>query len=550
MSKIGFWGCSLVSPTLCGNSGILLSYGRALINIAIPSDETHLHIFSTSQIVGFCFCLSACSTLFTFTKWCSLMWVRSRIWNGRLLTHVLGFSSEESAKIEFRKELLSTNTKGRERGPESELKMVKKEVQDQGNGQDWMTENVGETSIGLKLGKRIYFEDRGGRGNRDSTFLQNLTNTSKKNSSNKKQNASSSSTTPSANIPRCRAEGCKASLSNAKDYYRRHKICEWHSKAVMVKVGNLEQRFCQQCSRFHVLDEFDEGKRSCRRRLAGHNLRRRKKQPEAIHSLHSASFSYLQDDKHVLSNPGLLHQHHQRSTNFMASSLDHTSLQTCHTQILKLLGIPTPSSLQLQHFMESSAGLLTDSHGLAFSKPTGAFGLISSQASPLPSHPPSGRALSLLSSSLGFPNDCCTMSLGVSHHPSPSMEQLFAQNQATSYPQILTRSISQPCFTPISNKLLGMVTSSQSLCSSNEGLTALPTTMKVEKHELPLTSTLDDNFISQQNEFQSLFAGDTQCGRNSLGLVQITAPQFPASRPAALETLGRVQHTHKSMFGN
>lgn len=234
----------------------------------------------------------------------------------------------------------------------------------------------------------------------------------------------------------------------------------------------------------------------------------------------------------------------------MASSLDHTSLQTCHTQILKLLGIPTPSSLQLQHFMESSAGLLTDSHGLAFSKPTGAFGLISSQASPLPSHPPSGRALSLLSSSLGFPNDCCTMSLGVSHHPSPSMEQLFAQNQATLYPQILTRSISQPCFTPISNKLLGMVTSSQSLCSSNEGLTALPTTMKVEKHELPLTSTLDDNFISQQNEFQSLFAGDTQCGRNSLGLVQITAPQFPASRPAALETLGRVQHTHKSMFGN
>ena len=28
--------------------------------------------------------------------------------------------------------------------------------------------------------------------------------------------------------------------------------------------------------RFHVLQEFDEGKRSCRRRLAGHNKRRRK----------------------------------------------------------------------------------------------------------------------------------------------------------------------------------------------------------------------------------------------------------------------------------
>lgn len=33
-------------------------------------------------------------------------------------------------------------------------------------------------------------------------------------------------------------------------------------------------------SRFHPLSEFDEGKRSCRRRLAGHNRRRRKTQPE------------------------------------------------------------------------------------------------------------------------------------------------------------------------------------------------------------------------------------------------------------------------------
>lgn len=32
--------------------------------------------------------------------------------------------------------------------------------------------------------------------------------------------------------------------------------------------------------RFHVLQEFDEGKRSCRRRLAGHNRRRRKTHPD------------------------------------------------------------------------------------------------------------------------------------------------------------------------------------------------------------------------------------------------------------------------------
>lgn len=34
--------------------------------------------------------------------------------------------------------------------------------------------------------------------------------------------------------------------------------------------------------RFHVLQEFDEGKRSCRRRLAGHNKRRRKTHPENV----------------------------------------------------------------------------------------------------------------------------------------------------------------------------------------------------------------------------------------------------------------------------
>jgi len=33
--------------------------------------------------------------------------------------------------------------------------------------------------------------------------------------------------------------------------------------------------------RFHDLAEFDESKRSCRRRLAGHNERRRKSNPEA-----------------------------------------------------------------------------------------------------------------------------------------------------------------------------------------------------------------------------------------------------------------------------
>ncbi|KAK8655800.1 hypothetical protein V6N13_108366 [Hibiscus sabdariffa] len=76
--------------------------------------------------------------------------------------------------------------------------------------------------------------------------------------------------------PCCQVYGCNKDLSSSKDYHRRHKVCEAHSKTAKVIVHGIEQRFCQQCSRFHLLAEFDDGKRSCRRRLAGHNERRRK----------------------------------------------------------------------------------------------------------------------------------------------------------------------------------------------------------------------------------------------------------------------------------
>ncbi|XP_047949686.1 squamosa promoter-binding protein 1-like [Salvia hispanica] len=74
----------------------------------------------------------------------------------------------------------------------------------------------------------------------------------------------------------CQAEKCSADLAAAKAYHRRHKVCEHHAKAQVAVVAGIRQRFCQQCSRFHELSEFDDAKRSCRRRLAGHNERRRK----------------------------------------------------------------------------------------------------------------------------------------------------------------------------------------------------------------------------------------------------------------------------------
>ncbi|XVE87520.1 hypothetical protein DITRI_Ditri18aG0124500 [Diplodiscus trichospermus] len=78
----------------------------------------------------------------------------------------------------------------------------------------------------------------------------------------------------------CQVDECGADLKDAKQYHRRHKVCERHAKADFVLVKGIHQRFCQQCSRFHEISEFDGTKRSCRNRLAGHNERRRKVQSE------------------------------------------------------------------------------------------------------------------------------------------------------------------------------------------------------------------------------------------------------------------------------
>ncbi|KAF7098361.1 hypothetical protein CFC21_100109 [Triticum aestivum] len=114
--------------------------------------------------------------------------------------------------------------------------------------------------------------------------------------------------------PRCQAEGCKADLSGAKHYHRRHKVCEYHAKASLVAAAGKQQRFCQQCSRFHVLTEFDEAKRSCRKRLAEHNRRRRKPAsssttatskdsapPSKKHNAGAISSSYAADNNTALS---------------------------------------------------------------------------------------------------------------------------------------------------------------------------------------------------------------------------------------------------------
>ncbi|CAI9783810.1 unnamed protein product [Fraxinus pennsylvanica] len=82
--------------------------------------------------------------------------------------------------------------------------------------------------------------------------------------------------------PYCQVQDCTVDMTSAKPYHRRHKVCEFHAKAPAILVSGLQQRFCQQCSRFHEVSEFDEAKRSCRGRLAKHNERRRKSSNDSL----------------------------------------------------------------------------------------------------------------------------------------------------------------------------------------------------------------------------------------------------------------------------
>lgn len=50
----------------------------------------------------------------------------------------------------------------------------------------------------------------------------------------------------------CLVDGCRADLGKCREYHRRHKVCEAHSKTPVVVVRGQEQRFCQQCSRYYL----------------------------------------------------------------------------------------------------------------------------------------------------------------------------------------------------------------------------------------------------------------------------------------------------------
>ncbi|KAG8069934.1 hypothetical protein GUJ93_ZPchr0006g42391 [Zizania palustris] len=156
---------------------------------------------------------------------------------------------------------------------------------------------------------------------------------------------------------RCQVEGCGVELGSAKEYHRKHRVCEAHTKCPRVVVAGQERRFCQQCSRFHALSEFDQKKRSCRRRLSDHNARRRKPQPD-VFSFAPARLpsSLLFDDRRQISfvwnKAPLSHEIREISTevgttdgqNYLDKSHFSKSLPTLNPNIDELLLMKGPDT--------------------------------------------------------------------------------------------------------------------------------------------------------------------------------------------------------------
>ncbi|CAN6840112.1 unnamed protein product [Brassica oleracea] len=78
-------------------------------------------------------------------------------------------------------------------------------------------------------------------------------------------------------VVRCQVPGCEVDISELKGYHKRHRVCLTCANASSVVLEGVDKRYCQQCGKFHVLPDFDEGKRSCRRKLERHNNRRKRK---------------------------------------------------------------------------------------------------------------------------------------------------------------------------------------------------------------------------------------------------------------------------------
>lgn len=102
------------------------------------------------------------------------------------------------------------------------------------------------TLIDLKLGRLVDCREK-----QSGSFLKERSVVSSMQPSLTKKRARTANSI--SQIPLCQVYGCNKDLSSCKDYHKRHKVCEVHTKTPRVVVNGKEQRFCQQCSRFVLI---------------------------------------------------------------------------------------------------------------------------------------------------------------------------------------------------------------------------------------------------------------------------------------------------------
>lgn len=116
--------------------------------------------------------------------------------------------------------------------------------------------------------------------------------------------------------------------------------------------------------RFHSLVEFDEGKRSCRKRLDGHNRRRRKPQPDSISRNHGLVLSSQTTRLLSFSTPHILPSSMESSLSWSARKAENDiTLYNNRPQLDRHNPFPAHSYNQLQFFQTGDVGTYAPSGG-------------------------------------------------------------------------------------------------------------------------------------------------------------------------------------------
>eukprot|EP00242_Pyramimonas_sp_CCMP2087_P015917 CAMPEP_0198214442 /NCGR_PEP_ID=MMETSP1445-20131203/41473_1 /TAXON_ID=36898 /ORGANISM="Pyramimonas sp., Strain CCMP2087" /LENGTH=340 /DNA_ID=CAMNT_0043889649 /DNA_START=172 /DNA_END=1194 /DNA_ORIENTATION=- len=92
----------------------------------------------------------------------------------------------------------------------------------------------------------------------------------------------------------CRVPSCNADLTDSSRYCLRHRICEEHFKSLSVEFDGKINRFCQKCTRFHEIHDFDNMKHSCRAalQLRKERLQLNKADKLPLNEAHKVALSY------------------------------------------------------------------------------------------------------------------------------------------------------------------------------------------------------------------------------------------------------------------